>query len=167
MKLTENRFYLGKENKTQYSVCNWNAPALESVLWIEKVLSEPLLLGLSAVGHKALWQMGTPPLTCACPPQESTESGVCLFTLLLDLSLYLSLLTLTHLQREGWRFICPRRTDLVVTGFFWDVGILESDSPRLKIQARLPASWMKGLWHHAQCEHGYFLLHPSLRKYRA
>lgn len=125
MKLTENRVYLGKENKTHYDVCNWNASALESVLWAEKVLSEPLLLGLSVWDplHKALWQMGTPPLTCACPPQESTASGVRLFTLLLDLSLDVSLLSLTHLQWEGWRFICSRRTDLVRVllgcGSFW------------------------------------------------
>lgn len=160
MKLTENRFYLGKENKTHYNVCNWNAPALESVLWAEKVLSEPLLLGLSVWDplHKALWQMGTSPLTCACPPQESTASGVFLFTLLLDLRLDVSLLSLTHLQWEGWRFICPRRTDLVITGFYWDVGVLEQNSLRLKILARFPVSWMKGLWHHEQFKHRYFLL---------
>lgn len=36
VKLTENRFYLEKENKTHYSVCNQNASALESVLWTEE-----------------------------------------------------------------------------------------------------------------------------------
>lgn len=49
MKLTGNRFYLGKENTTHYNVCNWNASALESNLWT-KILSEPLLLGVSPVG---------------------------------------------------------------------------------------------------------------------
>lgn len=101
VKLTENRFYLEKENKTHDSVCNRNASALKSVLWMQKegfqwaattwgsLLQVPLAEGntpspllhvlLNRVQHQVLsyllsfWTFGLP--CCSSPWLISSRKG--------------------------------------------------------------------------------------------